>query len=131
MTLSLSLVIATCFAMSFALRSAAIARLILGRFSLALHTGATHAFEFCGTVFLLDEASSLLVAVCTVFLLNAAVFVDLALYLVVRGLCLGLVELSSSHSLSQARLLSARDLQHLTWRLRGCLLEICIPASSD
>ena len=31
---------------------------------------------------------------CTVFLLNAAVFADLALYLAVGGLCLGLVELS-------------------------------------
>ena len=62
----------------------------------------------------------------------AAVFADLALYLAVGGLCLGLVQLFTlSFSFSQARLLSARDLQHLTWRLRCCLLELCIIESGD
>ena len=59
-----------------------------------------------------------LVAVHSLFAECGSVFVDLALYLAVGGLCFGLVELSCSRSLSQARLLSARDLQHRTWRLR-------------
>ena len=42
MNFSLFLFIVTCFAMSFALR-----RLIPERFFLALHAGATHAFELC------------------------------------------------------------------------------------
>ena len=50
----------------------------------------------------------------------------MALYLAVGGRGLGLVKLSCSRFLflSQARLLSARDLQHLTWRLSCCLLEV-------
>ena len=84
-----------------------------------MHAGATHAFELCCTVFLLDAEFRLLFPLCvlpsSVFLLNVAssserllfslaghrvsaecgpVFADLALYLAVGGLCLGLVELS-------------------------------------
>ena len=44
----LSPVTVTCFAMSFALRSAAIVCLILDAYF--LHTGATHAFDFCVAV---------------------------------------------------------------------------------
>ena len=88
---------------------------------------------------------------CTVFLLNAAVFADLASYLAVGGLAsvelscslttlvlqarlapIPRVELFSlSFSFSQARLLSARDLEHRTGRLRCCLLEVCIIAPGD
>ena len=65
---------------------------VLVTFSLALHAGcSSHAFELCRSV----------------FLLNAAVFVDLALYLAVCGLAS--VELSCSLSLSSS---PARDLQH-------------------
>ena len=76
---------------------------------------SSHAFDFCGTVFLLDDVSSLLIAVHSLSAQCGSVFVDLALYFAVGGLCLGLVELSCSRSLSfslslsQARLLSARD----------------------
>ena len=55
---------------------------------------------------------------CIIFLPNAAVFVDLALYLAVGGLAsveLFALFLSSS---------PARDLQHITWRLSCCLLEV-------
>ena len=118
MTLSLFLVIVTCFAMSFALRSAAIARLILD-------ASLLHCTQERPT------------------LLNFAVpsfcWMRFPLYLLLCGrLCCGFVPrcrralprsggaflLSFSLSLFQARLLSARDLQHLTWLLRGCLLEV-------
>ena len=85
---------------------------------------------------------------CTAFQLNAAVFADLALYLAVCGLCLGLVELSCSRSLSlsQARLLLARDsatsylatarlssrsLLHCIRRLRCGLLEVGLRYALD
>ena len=165
-SLSLSLfflVIVTCFAMSFALRSDAIARLILG-FSLAFHAGGhshvcadqsfcwmrdlvfSFLFACCRTrsfcwMGLLFRMPSLFPLRCSVFLLKAAVFADLALNLAVSGLCLGRVELSCvwhhflgclyllcvafdallPHSLSSS---PARDLQHWTWRLRCCLLEV-------
>ena len=67
--------------------------------------------------FLLDADTRLLFSLdlllCTVFQLNAAVLVDLALYLAVGGLCLGLVELSCSLSLS--------CFQHVWPRFFGCL----------
>ena len=167
--MTLSLVIVTCFAKSFTLRSAAIARLVLDASNLH-YTRAVRPtlFELCCTVFLLDAefrrllpssvfllnvASSserllfflatLLSSECgllfersLVFLLNAAVFADLALYLALGGLCLGRVELSCpltpilvlqarpapflrlpivwsfSRSLAAFSLKLARDLQH-------------------
>ena len=111
---------------------------VLMTFSLALRAGcSSHAFAWCRSVFLLD----------------AAVFVDLTLYLAVCGLFS--VELSSSlTTLLQARLAPfprlpvlgafhalflslslsispARELQHITWRLRFCLLEVGITAPGD
>ena len=117
-----------------------------------MHAGcSSHAFGLCELVFLLNEASSeRLLFSLAVHRLSAecgSVFADLALYLTVGGLAS--VELSYSlttlvlqarlapmprlpildvwtfsRSLSQARLLSARDLQHRTWRLSCCLLEV-------
>ena len=110
-----------------------------------------HAFDLCELVFLLNADIRLLfpfcMLPCTVFLLNAAVFADLALYLAVGGLAS--VELSCflTTLVLQARLapfprlpihgavralflssMPARDLQHITWRLRfrlSCsLLEV-------
>ena len=112
MTFSLFLVIVTCSAMSFALRSAAIARLILDASLLqgtraAVPTLLNFAVpSFCWMRF------PLYLLLCTV-LLNAAVFVDLALYLAVGGLCLGLVELTCSVSLS--------CFKHVWHRFFGCL----------
>ena len=96
--------------------------------SLALHAGCnSHALELCRSV----------------ILLHAAVFVDLALYLAVCGLAS--VELSCSLTtlVLRARLAPfprlpvlgafhalflsyspARDLQHVTWQMRFCLLEV-------
>ena len=67
-----------------------------------MHAGATHALEFFGTV--LNEVSSLLVAVHGLPAECGFVIVDLALYLAVGGLCLGLVELSALVLLSSCRL---------------------------
>ena len=85
----------------------------------------TFTIPTCELVFLLNEVSSLLVAVRSLSAECGSVFADLALYLAVGGLCLGLVELSCSRSLSlslsQARLLSARDSAslHLATELRS------------
>ena len=125
---SLLLVIVTCIAMSFALRSAAIGRLVLDASLLHCTRDRPTLLNFADQSFcwMRNSVFSFLFCLlpCTVFLLNAAVFADLALYLAVCGLAS--VELScslTSLSLSQARLLSARDLQHRTWRQR-CLLEV-------
>ena len=68
----------------------------------------------------------------TVFLLNAdPSFVELIVPHCRRALSRSGGTFPLSSSLSQARLLSARDLQHLTWRLRCCLVEVCIIASGD
>ena len=74
--MTLSLVIVTCFAMSFTAVGCDCAS-CSRRFSLALHAGcATHAFELCCTVFLLDAEFRLLFPFClllsSVFLLNVA-----------------------------------------------------------
>ena len=113
-----------------------------------MHAGGhSHAFEVCELVFLLNADIRLLfpfcLVPCTVLLLNAAVFADLALYLAVGGLAS--VELSCSLTtlVLQERLAPfprlpilgafhalflssspARDLQHKTWRLSCCLLEV-------
>ena len=112
-----SLVVVTCFEISFALRSDATARLILdASLSLALHAGCrSHAFELFEISSFSDKRLlfSLYLLLCTVFLLNAAVLVDLALYLAVGGLCLGLLELSCSLSLS--------CFKHVRHRFFGCL----------
>ena len=106
----------------------------------------------CGLLFRAPSPFSLL---CTVFLLNAAVFADLALYLAVGGLCLGgaslvLLQLScfkhvwhrfigclslcgAFHallplSLSSSPAVGSRSATSYL-QLRCCLLEICIIAS--
>ena len=73
------------------------------------------------------EGSFLLTCCCAVFLLNAAVFVDLALYLTV-SVWWSFPALVLSLKLVCCRL---EILQHLTWRPRGSLLEVCIIASDD
>ena len=97
-------------------------------FSLALHAGcSSHAFEFvptslcaeCGSVF-----SFLCLLLSSVFLQNAAVFVDLALYLAAGLPRWSFLALFLSNS-------PARDLQHVSWRLRFCLLQVGITAPGD
>ena len=111
MILSLSFFIVTCFAMSFALRSAAIARLILDASLLHCTRERPTLLNFAVPSSWWMRFPLYLLLLCTVFLLNAAVFVDLALCLAVCGLCLGLVELSCSRPLSL--------------KLVCCPLEIC------
>ena len=100
MTFLLFLVIVTSFAMSFALPSASMARLILD--APLLHCTRERPtllnFAFAATYRLLNEVSSLLVAVHSLSAECGSVFADLALYLAVCGLAS--VELSCSLSLS-------------------------------
>ena len=110
--------------------------LILTLLSLALHAGcSSHAFEFCCTVFLLSEdfeclpslflsAVKSLSAGCGPYW-RISVFADLALYLAVRGPAS--VELSCSLSLS---LSPQAHLQHHTWQLHCCLLEVWVSTCS-
>ena len=140
---SFSLVIVTCFAMSFTLRSAAIARLVLDAsllhytrasrptllkcavqyfccmrnsvFSFLLLIAELHLSAECGLLFI---APSLFSLRCIVFLLNAAVFADLALYLAVGGLCLGRVELSCPPTPSSC-------FKHFWHRFFGCQTLLC------
>ena len=130
MTFSLFLVIVTCFALSFALRSAAIARLILDASLLHCTRERPTLLNFADQSFcwMRNSVLSFLFCLlpCTVFLLNAADFADLALYLAVCGLAsvelsYFLTTLSQAHSKSAtsylATALSARGLHHCIRRL--------------
>ena len=136
--------------MSFTLRSDAAARLtpdasllhctrerptLLNCARSRLSAGCGSVFSFlCDTYRLLNEVSSFscCCAHLAIFLLNAAVFVDLALYLAVCGLAssgpgvLVLLPLSGNCKLFSARLRCCllEVGQHCTWRLRCCLLEV-------
>ena len=166
----LSLVIVTCFAMSFALRSAAIARLVLDASLLhctrvaipTLLNFAVHSFfwvrtlstftfpfcccfccaeSFCWTRPPLDadtrSCSPGFVPRCRraclggAFLLSFTLVLQARLAPIPRLPILAVWSFSRSLSLSQARLLSPRDLQHRTWRLSCCLLQVCIIAPGD
>ena len=102
------------------------------RCSLALHAGAT-LFLLCNTYHLVYEVSSLRVAVRSLSTECGSVLVDEALYLAVSEVCLGLVELSCSHTtlMHQARLAPIPRLPILAvWSFSRSLslslkLEIC------
>ena len=98
--------------MLFALRSAAIASLILDASLLHCTRERPTLLNFAVPSFCWMRFP-LYLLLCTVHLLNAAVFFNLTVYLAVGGLCLGLVELSCSRSLS------------LSLKLVCCRLEIC------
>ena len=93
------------------------------------------------TVFLLNADPSLLTWLCTLLSAGLPRWTFLALlplscfkhawhrFLGCRSLLCRAVR--ALFQFFQARLLSARDLQHLTSRLRCCLLEVCIIAPGD
>ena len=118
--------------MSFELRAAAIVRLILDASLLhCTREGPTLLNLLCDTYRLLNEVSSLLVAVHGLSAECGSVFVDLAVYLAVGGRCLGLVELSCSRSLSLSLSSSSVvGLRSATSHLATALL-LCIIASGD
>ena len=116
MTFSLFLFIFTCFAMSFALRSDATARLILDASVLHCTRASPRSPLLVAGLSLSAECrsvSSFLLCLfpCTIFLLNAAVFADLAWYLAVGG----------SASVESFTLLQISCFKHVWHRFLGCL----------